>query len=529
MGAEALVGSTTPPSTRAARPAGNLTRAASLTAVASLLDYAVKIVVSLVVTPILVRGLGISLYGMWEMLARLGSYVSATDGRPTEALRLIIAQRQGDSDTAIKRRFVGAALTVWVIVLPLVIVMAAIFSLWLAPALTKAPPDMRGAVQLTCALIALCFILTSLGSVPESVLRGTNQGYRRMGLQSGLNILGGALAAGSVWIGMGLTGLGASQLIRAVVTAVCFLVLVRHYVPWFGADRPAWSEVKQLFGVSAWLTAGDAIARIMLASDVIILGAVVGPAAVASYTLTGYAARTAVGIHVFAAGAAIPGLGGVLGRGQMTRAAMARAEMLTLTWLFITIVGAAVLLWNKSFLALWVGIDNYAGLAATVLIVLVATQTAFIRTDAYIIDAALKPRQRVVVGALAAAITITLSIVLARSFGIVGLCAGVLAGRLTQSIGYPLMARANLGGTGLPGGTIRAARMALVTALLFTGAAIVGDRLLAPGWLTFITGVPLSMALIAAVSLTLGPGAAARQGMVRRLRSIRPGRGARPS
>src|ERR671918_76236 len=72
------------------------TQRASLTAVASLLDYGAKVVVGLVVVPILVSGLGRSLYGVWEMLNRLVGYMTGADGRPTEALRLVVASHQGD-------------------------------------------------------------------------------------------------------------------------------------------------------------------------------------------------------------------------------------------------------------------------------------------------------------------------------------------------------------------------------------------------------------------------------------------------
>src|SRR6266853_1347050 len=90
------------------RQPANLTKRASLTAVASLLDYAVKAGVSLVITPILVGGLGRSMYGMWEMLGRLIGYMAATDGRPTEALRLVISQQQ-TADPQANRRAIGAA------------------------------------------------------------------------------------------------------------------------------------------------------------------------------------------------------------------------------------------------------------------------------------------------------------------------------------------------------------------------------------------------------------------------------------
>ena len=103
-----------------ARGTGALTRRASLNAAASLLDYFAKAGVGLVVTPILVRGLGRSLFGVWEMLSQLTGYMSPADGRANEALRLIIAQRQASPDDAAKRRSVGAALAVWAIMLPLI-------------------------------------------------------------------------------------------------------------------------------------------------------------------------------------------------------------------------------------------------------------------------------------------------------------------------------------------------------------------------------------------------------------------------
>ena len=124
---------------------------------------------------------------------------------------------------------------------------------------------------------------------------------------------------------------------------------------------------------------------------------------------------------MFTAGAAMPGFGGVLGQKQFARAVQLRRELRTMTWLFTTIVGATVLIWNPSFLHLWVGSKNYAGPVVNLLIVLVISQTAFIRTDSYIIDAALRPRGRVVIGALTVIATLGLGILLTHLFGIVGL------------------------------------------------------------------------------------------------------------
>src|SRR5688572_1134984 len=96
-----------------------LTGRASLNVIQSLLDYSIKLGVGLLVVPILVNGLGRSLFGVWEMLSRLVGYLESSDGRSTEALRLVISNQQSSDDRAEKRRWIGSALTVWVYFLPL--------------------------------------------------------------------------------------------------------------------------------------------------------------------------------------------------------------------------------------------------------------------------------------------------------------------------------------------------------------------------------------------------------------------------
>src|SRR5207249_7925947 len=426
-----------------------LTQRASLNAIASLLDYAAKLVVGFVVTPIVVAALGRSLFGTWEMLNRLVTYMSAADGRPTEAIRLMVANRQAVDDATTQRRYVGAALAVWLLFLP-VITAAGGLVIWLAPGVTKAAPDLHGTVRVATALLLASFFMTLVAGVPESVLRGMNLGYRRMGLQASLNVLAGLLTVVAVRAGLGLVGLGGAQVGVAMVTGLLFWLLARRYVHWFGVARPGRADVMPLLSMSAWLTVGEAVAKLLLACDVLILGWVVSPAVVTTYVLTGYAARTAIGIHVFAAGAAMPGLGGLIGRGEQDRARAVRRELLTLTWLFATTVGVTVLCWIRSFLALWVGQQHYGGPWLNLLIILTAVQTVFIRTDAYVIDAALRPRPRVLAGAGAALVTIALAVPLTRLFGPVGLCIGLLGGRAVQSAAYPLLVRASLGGRGRP-------------------------------------------------------------------------------
>src|SRR5258708_7796759 len=378
-----------PAATPAMPVPATLTTRASLNAVQSLLDYAARLGVGLVITPLLVSRFGRELFGVWEMLNRLIGYMSAADGRPTEALRLVIATKQAAA-----------------------------------------------------------------------------------------NVIGGGLTAGAVYAGLGLVGVAGAQVALMAITGVCFWILVKRYVASFGVARPSAPEVRSLLGMSVWIAIGEVVAKLATASDVIILGMVASPALVTTYVLTGYAGRIALGLHVFTTGAAMPGLGGVIGRGEYEWAARLRREIMNLTWLFVTAVGATILLWNRSFLALWVGPVNYAGFWTNLLIVIVTVQTALVRSDAYVLDATLQPRLRVRVAAVAAVVIIGASLALTPALGMVGVCLGVLAGRLVQSIAYPLLVDRSLHRP--PRLAVRPIiRPLLVMLLLFGVTAVLGARVLA--------------------------------------------------
>src|SRR5439155_26937897 len=191
----------------------------------------------------------------------------------------------------------------------------------------------------------------------------------------------GALPAAAVSGGLGLAGVAGAQVALAAVSALCFWWLARTYVAWFGVSRPARAETRSLASLAAWLAGGDLIAKLLLGSDVLILGTLLSPAAVTTYVLTAYAPRAAVAVHGSAVGAAMPGLAGLIGAGQYGRAALARGDLMVLTWLFATAVGTTILLWNRSFVALWVGREHYGGAVVDLLIVCIAFQTAFVRAD----------------------------------------------------------------------------------------------------------------------------------------------------
>jgi O-antigen/teichoic acid export membrane protein len=480
----------------------SLTWRASLNLMQSMLDYSAKLAVGLVVIPILVSTLGRGTFGVWEMLGRLMGYLESTDGRPTQALRLVISNRQSHNDVLDKRRWIGSALAVWVCFLPLWLVAGGLL-IWLAPSITKIEPSLYGTVRAACGILTGGVLLAGLTSLPESVLRGMNLGYKRMGLQAGLSVLGGALLVGAVSLGTGLVGLATASVLLIGCTGLCFLLLVRQQLPWFGVERPSRDQVRMLLQMSVWIAVGDIVAKLLLASDVLVLGMVLSPAIVTTYVLTGYAPLLSVNLHSLAADSVIPGLAGIIGDKSYARAALLRRELLAVTIMFVTAAGCAILLWNRSFVHLWVGAENYAGTWTNLLLVLIAAQTAFIRCDAYIIDAALQPGWRVRVSAIAAVVAVALSVVLTRLLGMPGLCLGILAGRAIQSAWYPMLVRSCLSRTAEAGGTWLIRPLG-TTAVLFGLSAYGGEHLLVRSWIGWGLAVVLTAALALGISLQCG-------------------------
>jgi O-antigen/teichoic acid export membrane protein len=54
----------------------NLTQRAFLNTLSSILDHGSRVLVALVITPILLTGLGTTIFGIWQILNRLVNYAS---------------------------------------------------------------------------------------------------------------------------------------------------------------------------------------------------------------------------------------------------------------------------------------------------------------------------------------------------------------------------------------------------------------------------------------------------------------------
>ena len=506
--------------------ARNLTQKASLNALAAALDYGARLVVGFLVTPLLVRGLGETLYGVWLVLGRATEYLTVATGRSTQALKWTLARQQHSTEVIAKRRAVGSALAVWLLFFPLVITVGSVV-VWFLPTALHLPPGLIVITRIAAAILLIRLIANSLAEVPRSILEGENLGYKRMGLSAAVTIAGGGLTVLALHLETGLLGVAIASLITVLITGLLFLSVVRVNVPWSGVVKPTSDQTRKFLSLSWWFLLWRFVMMLMLASDLLILGFLESVELVTTYSLTKYFPEVLVQIVAAVVFGITPGLGGIIGSGDLKKAAMVRGEIMMLSWLIFTILGSGILLCNREFVRLWVGADHYAGALPTLLILLLMIQLILIRNDANIIDLTLVLPRKVLAGLGGALGAVVIAAILVGHFGagIVGMVLGLLAGRAVLSFVYPIMVGRFLG-TPMRSQIRAALRPALLSSGLFALTASLGVWIqLEPdvgfgAWLRLLFLFAATVGMAGLVSFTVGLSQEQRHSIAHRLSGL---------
>ncbi|HEY0868610.1 MAG TPA: oligosaccharide flippase family protein [Fimbriimonas sp.] len=503
------------------KSAHNLTKKAGLNAASYLLDFTARTVVMLLVTPILLGGLGKSLFGIWQMLLKTVSYLVTADGRPTVALKWVLVNEQSNPDHSKKQQAIGDTIGVWLLFLPFLLGLGGIL-VWGFPLVAKVGAADVATVRISCAILILNFAFASLVHLPETVLEGMNLRYRRMVVRTVISIVGGFASAGVVYFGLGLPGLAAAQVILSLVTSFVALTVVKSTLKWFRLVRPTWSGTKAFARISLSFFGTSIVSKLIVTCDVVVLGIVASAHLVTDYTLSSYAANVLIYTIPAILNSAVTGLGRLLREKRHDRVLELRGEMLSFGWLMMAAAGGTILVWNRSFIHMWVGLDNYAGHLADILIILLTTQFVFIQADSETVNATLRVRAKSILGLVSTALAIGLAVLLIPRYGIVGLCSGLILGRSLLSLGYPILIRRNLELGSVPA-FASIARPAMVMAALYSVSAFASQEFLVTRWLVWLPGVILTFLLLLATAFRLGLPRDSRRSLVERARRLVPG------
>ncbi len=450
----------------------NRTQRAALTALANIVLQAVSLIAAFLVTPFIVAGLGTELYGAWRMIRQMTAYLVFNDLGGANAIKWTLAHDLASSDIEAKRRQIGAVLAIWSRVALITLAGGAVIVV-LSPYIVQVHDTSPWTIVMATGAMVFNFALATLVTLPNAVLRGMNLEYRALFVNAmaiaSPTILGGV----AVLLGFGLVGLAVGQIAGSVVLGLSRWWVAHHVLPWFGASRASREEKRRLLSLSVWLLGWGLVRRLLLATDVLLMGMLFSAKFAGTYSLTGFLCVATQGPLFAILAAGNPGVGDLIGRGEWRRVEEVRRLNVAVTWTLIVPTAATLIALNHDFLDLWIGAGHYAGDLVNIFLVVLSAQFILLRVDANIIDATLEIKGKTLFGAAVSLSSLGLAVLLGLVFGVLGTLAGLFLGRFVLMWRYSVITRQKIGDS-------LSARLVQTTRALATAIAICSIALFVP-------------------------------------------------
>ncbi len=472
-------------------------RRAILNSIAGLLDYGARILLALILAPVMVRYLGADSFGIWQVMLKLGDQIMPADGRPQDVIRWRLATLQGSEADDEKRRIVAGSFAVWLMFFPLLLL-----CFWLSCQylLNLDQSTISSTAMLTAfAVVFIATVVASSKLFAGGVLYGENLTYKAMGVMAFSVVMGGVLSLWLVIEGFGLTGAALGYLAGVLFGCVACFFIARKHVGWFGFPGPSFSAAKDILPQSSWFMAWAFVEAGLIVCDVLLIGYAINPEMVSRYVISSYAIQSVITVVFIVVIAALPGVGSLIAEKQFDRAREVRSEGMRYALFLGAACAVVVLLLNQSFVALWVDASQFIGALELLFIVVAAQQMLLIRSEAAFINLALDIRRKTLIAGVSLAISISVALLLVEQWGVIGVCLGLMSGRLVLSFMYPRIVSQFLGGR------VRSSwRLPAVVFAAVACAWYFGQQLVFASWLSLIGAAIVLTAVSLLVLFYLG-------------------------
>ena len=335
------------------------TRRSALTLAVGVANTVAGVLVGLVVPPLLLRWLGDDRLGAYRVAMEYLGYIALLDFGLSGGLQAAFAAALGRGEragvvavaAAGARAFARLALLVSACVLGMAFAVPSL--------VTGLSADLQ--TELMWGFLAYLIVVPALPlSAFRTLADAAQKGYYTQGAMIGQTIVGSLATLGLAYLGAGLPGqFVAAALAGTFATAILAYIGLRTYPEVWAAMRAPGTVNVAVF--SGAMFAFNLSGRVSLLSDSIIVGAILGPAAVVRFTFTqklAYLAQAqvlAVGNSTWAA------LADLHHSGERDRF---NARLVQLTR-GVSLLGVSLLVpvavWNQPFVSVWVGEARYGG------------------------------------------------------------------------------------------------------------------------------------------------------------------------
>lgn len=401
--------------------------------------------VGLWLTPFLLGRLGATEYGLWLVGTQVVAYLLLMDVGIVALLpreTAYVTGRTGRSDAPELRTLVEQTMTLALMQVPAVFVASVAAVWWL--------PPMWQPLQVPLGAVLGIFVVTFPLRTCQAALVGLQDLAFVGQVQFGGWAIGTALTIALVLKGFALSALAAgwcaTQLL--IVVGCTFRLALK-----FPAAMPrrislgTRGSATGYVGRSFWVSVSQTAQVLLNGTDVIIIGALLGPAAVVPYACTGKLIAVLANQPQAILQSAAPALSELRSSGDRTRMFQVSSALSQATLAASGLVACVVLAVNEGFVAWWVGADQFAGMGLTVVMLASMLARHFNTTNVYALFCFGHERRLALTGLADGVVTIGAGLLFVAAFGIVG--APLAAMAAVVAVAMPLNLRALSAETGV--------------------------------------------------------------------------------
>lgn len=405
-------------------------------AIISLLGFVVRAVVTFVMTPILVHGLGDRRYGVWSLVESVLAYLSLFDVGILAALVRHAARFEARRDWKDLNRVVNTSFALYLGLGSLVLVVTLILAFgWARP--LGAPADLAQEIRILLLLLGASLAIRLPLSSFAALLDSLGQYPVKTTIKTVWSLLAALLLALAVRAGCGLITVGIILTCGGLGESLTLSLASCYYLPhlrlsWRHVDRPT---LRLIFGFSMYSFLGMIAGRISFQTDALVIGAFLAPQYITFFAIGARLVEFAKEPFRTMSMPFMPAISSF----QATENHQAICRLFAdgtriLLWLSIPFqVGFVVL--GKGFISLWMG-PEYVGPSFPVLVALSVTVALAINQmmAVKVIYGMGDLRFFAMVAVLEAIANLALSLVLVQPMGILGVALGTAIPNVISSV-----------------------------------------------------------------------------------------------
>ena len=396
-------------------------------AILSYVSIIVSTIVQLLYTPLLIRMMGQSEYGLYSLISSIIGYLTVLDLGFGNAIIVYTAKYRAQGKIEEEKKLHG----MFFVIFCLIGVVAGILGLILYFNVENIFSATMTSAEISKAKIMMLILAFNLAvTFPFTIFSSIISAYERFTFQKVMSILN-TLLKPVLMIPLLFMGYK-SIAMTVIITVVNIIVLLSNYfycrnklnikIKYLGFDKILF---KTILGYSIFIFLGIVVDKVNWSADQFILGAVSGTIAVSIYSVASQLNVLFINLSTAVSGVMLPKMSQLIAKN-------ATSEELTnefikvgrIQYYIIFLMVSGLVLFGKEFITAWVGKEFVTAYYVSLLLIIPACFPLIQNLGLSIMQAMNKYKFKSISTAIMAVFNIGISIVLASKFGAIGAAVG---------------------------------------------------------------------------------------------------------